>query len=337
MGSFKANGREQGPNRRRNVKSSKRRGLPRLESLEERQLLQHGLDADLDGPGRPCATGPWPTWESQLINVYQTYHHQHADGAALAGQVPPLRVQEQLGPRGHHGAGGGRFRHVQAALQNLGMQIIDTSASYGLVDGWLPVSQLPTAAAAPGDAQRPGGHQARCTLGAAINEARQRDVRQRRQPGHGVTGAGQSVGVLSDSFNTWGLRHRRVDRRPAEPNINIIQEGPAVEDEGRGMAQNIYHIAPGAALSLRHRIRNGASRSARTSWPWPMPAPTSSWMTFLRQRSVLPARVHHPGHRHGTAKGVSYFSSAANSPTTAISRTSAAPTAPSRAWAPAGT
>ena len=39
MGSFKANGREQGPNRRRNTKSSKRRGFLRLECLEERQLL----------------------------------------------------------------------------------------------------------------------------------------------------------------------------------------------------------------------------------------------------------------------------------------------------------
>ncbi len=39
------------------------------------------------------------------------------------------------------------FNTLVTALQSAGMQITDSSATYGLVEGFLPVAQLPTVAA----------------------------------------------------------------------------------------------------------------------------------------------------------------------------------------------
>ena len=55
MGSFYANGREQGPNRRRNTRPSKRRGFLRVGKPRGTAIAQHGLDADLDGSCRHAA------------------------------------------------------------------------------------------------------------------------------------------------------------------------------------------------------------------------------------------------------------------------------------------
>ena len=74
MGSFKTNGREQGPKGRRTAKPGKRRGFPRLEVLEERQLLSGGT------PWHPTSTnladvqnGPMANLGSQLINLYEAF------------------------------------------------------------------------------------------------------------------------------------------------------------------------------------------------------------------------------------------------------------------------
>src|SRR3954465_2526928 len=59
MGSFKAGGREQGPNRRRDKKNAKRQGSPRLEWLEGRVLLSG------DGGGNPV----WKPTSTNLADV----------------------------------------------------------------------------------------------------------------------------------------------------------------------------------------------------------------------------------------------------------------------------
>jgi len=66
-----------------------------------------------------------------------------------------------------------------------------------------------------------------------------------------LSGAGEKIGILSDSFN--------VDRGetsdiangllPAAADIHIIKDGPpGSADEGRAMAQEVYAIAPGAQI-----------------------------------------------------------------------------------------
>src|SRR5437588_12125496 len=91
MGSFKANGREQGPNRRRDQKQAKRRNSLRLEWLENRVLL--------DGGGNPLwkptssnladvQKGPMANLGADLINVYETYIHSGGDASKLPAEFP---------------------------------------------------------------------------------------------------------------------------------------------------------------------------------------------------------------------------------------------------------
>jgi VCBS repeat-containing protein len=80
---------------------------------------------------------------------------------------------------------------------------------------------------------------------------------------YGLTGAGVTIGFLSDSFNTATLRtdgvtaltiHYAQDQAsgdlPAGVNILADASGTSVRDEGRAMAQLAFDIAPGASLAF---------------------------------------------------------------------------------------
>jgi hypothetical protein len=80
---------------------------------------------------------------------------------------------------------------------------------------------------------------------------------------HSVDGTGVTVGVLSDSFDTstGAATHASgdvtSDNLPGTTNtcghttpVNKVQDLAGGEDEGRGMAQTIHDLAPGAALSF---------------------------------------------------------------------------------------
>ncbi len=98
MGSFKANGGEQGPNRRRAQKQAKRRNSPRLESLENRLLLTGG-----DGGNpvwKPSSTnladvqnGPMANLGGDLIKVYETYIHSGGNASKLPAEFPLLQFK----------------------------------------------------------------------------------------------------------------------------------------------------------------------------------------------------------------------------------------------------
>ena len=127
MGSFKANGREQGPNRRRAQKQAKRRNSPRLEWLENRLLLTGG-----DGGNpvwKPSSTnladvqnGPMANLGGDLINVYETYIHNGGDASKLPAKFPLMQFKGSSVYIGVND-GGGDFNAFTTALTNLGMQI----------------------------------------------------------------------------------------------------------------------------------------------------------------------------------------------------------------------
>ncbi|MEM1308637.1 MAG: S8 family serine peptidase [Cyanobacteria bacterium P01_H01_bin.153] len=67
----------------------------------------------------------------------------------------------------------------------------------------------------------------------------------------GVSGAGVTVGILSDSFNNLG--GAAADRATGDlPSVNVLQDLPGGgSDEGRAMAQLIFDSAPGADLAFQ--------------------------------------------------------------------------------------
>ncbi len=77
----------------------------------------------------------------------------------------------------------------------------------------------------------------------------------------GYTGAGQRIGTLSDSYNRLGGAAAGVLSGDLPAVMTILQEGPSsgTIDEGRGMVELIYDLAPGAAYSFATAFVGGQS------------------------------------------------------------------------------
>ena len=82
----------------------------------------------------------------------------------------------------------------------------------------------------------------------------------------GVTGAGITVGVLSDSYNCLGDAAANVDSGDLPAGVNILEDFCSETDhgidEGRAMMQIIHDLAPGAAGSF-HTAFNGQADFAQ--------------------------------------------------------------------------
>src|SRR5215469_3154534 len=177
---------------------------------------------------------------------------------------------------------------LKAALIGLGMQRVAVFSND--VGGWLPVNQIEAASAL---AELASIH-ASMPRTRAVGVTSQGDFAQRsdlvRADNPGLTGAGVTVGVLSDSFNCYGVYDKVGSGVPAtttngtgyaqdgfatddapfdETNgylpasVNLLQEGACSSfnptglnyflpyaDEGRAMMQIVHGVAPGAALAF---------------------------------------------------------------------------------------
>jgi Subtilase family len=143
----------------------------------------------------------------------------------------------------------------------------------------------------------------------------------------GVDGSGQTVGILSDSFDvsqsavTRAATDVSTSDLPGTGNpcgyttpVKILNEGPATgEDEGRGMAQIVHDIAPGAAIQFS---ASGATADDMANNVRALKAAGSSVIVddityfdepFFQEGSISTAID------DVTAGGAPYYSSAANS------------------------
>jgi len=153
------------------------------------------------------------------------------------------------------------------------------------VGGWLPVDEL-AAAAALGELAsiRASLSRARGAMVTSQGDFAQNSAALRANHA-GLTGAGVTVGILSDSFNCYGVYDHGNGTPPAsgvrgyapygfatddaafdEANgylpatVNVLAEAPCMQwgqpvqlpftDEGRAMAQIVHDVAPGAALAF---------------------------------------------------------------------------------------
>ena len=177
----------------------------------------------------------------------------------------------------------GSAQQLKAALVGLGLQRPAVYAND--VGGWLPVNQI-NAAAARTEVISIRAAMAR-THAAAI--ATQGDFAQAssvlRTTYPTLSGAGVTVGILSDSFNCYGVYDQPGSGVPASgtqgyapfgfatddatfdesngylpASVNVLEEAPCPQygqplqlpftDEGRAMLQIVHVVAPGAALTF---------------------------------------------------------------------------------------
>jgi hypothetical protein len=81
----------------------------------------------------------------------------------------------------------------------------------------------------------------------------------------GVDGTGETVGVLSDSFDCSGNGSYALDQSTGDlpAGVNVLDDtATACTDEGRAMAQIVYDVAPGAGLAF-HTASNGEANFAQ--------------------------------------------------------------------------
>jgi hypothetical protein len=171
---------------------------------------------------------------------------------------------------------------LKSALVALGLQRPSMYAND--VGGWLPVSQLEAAAASP-EVTVLRAAMSRTRTGAVTSQG---DFAQRssvvRADYPTLTGAGVTVGILSDSFNCYGIYAEPGSGVPVSgsqgyaPNgftadfatdvstldlpgtVNVFADADCLSygaptqvpfsDEGRAMLQIVYDVAPGASLAF---------------------------------------------------------------------------------------
>jgi subtilisin family serine protease len=148
-------------------------------------------------------------------------------------------------------------RLATAALRKIGFEPTTTRPDLHFVEGTIAASSLGRVTEVP---KRVGRFAIRPTYGPvtlAGSVTSQADlvmegVRARGTVPVGFDGAGQRVGVLSDSFNVKGGAAADVASGdlPAA-GVNVLAEGAASNtDEGRAMLQLVHDIAPGASLAF---------------------------------------------------------------------------------------
>lgn len=171
---------------------------------------------------------------------------------------------------------------LRKALVGLGMQRVAVFSND--VGGWLPVSQI-RAAAALGElvSLRAAMPRTRVAVTSQGDFAQRSDLVRTNNPG--LTGTGVTVGILSDSFDCYGVYDQPGSGVPASgvrgyapfgfgtddatfdetngylpASVNVLKEAPCMQygqplqlpfaDEGRGMMQIVHDVAPGAALAF---------------------------------------------------------------------------------------
>ncbi|HZC85630.1 MAG TPA: hypothetical protein VE266_01430, partial [Steroidobacteraceae bacterium] len=175
-------------------------------------------------------------------------------------------------------------QQLKQVLVGLGLQRPSVYAND--VGGWLPVNQIAAAAArAELVAMRASMWRTRGVAETSQGDFAQRSDVLRSNSGGLLTGAGVRVGILSDSFNCYGVYDKPGSGVPAsgvrgyamygfatddatfdETNgylpatVSVLEEANCMQygqplqlpfaDEGRAMMQIVHDVAPGAALSF---------------------------------------------------------------------------------------
>lgn len=184
---------------------------------------------------------------------------------------------------------------LKTSLQNLGMR--DIAVFSNDVGGWLPVDQLANASAVAGlHFARAAMPRTRSSAAATQGDfAQESSVIRTTYPS--LTGAGVTVGVLSDSFNCFAQYAGKIsasgpngyanqgftatyadDQQPSSGDaastsalpagVNVVEEATCLDygapeqlpftDEGRAILQIVHVVAPGAGLAFYTAVNSEA-------------------------------------------------------------------------------
>jgi hypothetical protein len=297
------------------------RAACRVEALEGRTLLATQFLNHLSG---------------DLVGLYNAQQTTGQTAAASAGLAFARQTQMTFDDEGRVGVTvtAADVNAVLPALESTyGFQLTASLPASHLVSGYLPVGQLEnvTALVPQGllgvlPSYKPGTDQVGTFNDQAVNVLEADRVTATPVSPSNVTGAGVTVGVLSNSFNAKGTASTDEGNGNLPATVNVIQDDTASanDDEGRAMLQLIHHTAPGAAEAFAtadfggdagfasniHALANAGARViADDVYQFDEP---------MFQDGVIAQAIDSVV----TTQGVSYFSSAGNFDTQAYLNTS---------------
>ena len=152
---------------------------------------------------------------------------------------------------------------LQSAFPLFEVKNIDPSyAGHGVLEGYVSIDDVPAMAYTPGVGslilQIKPVLNAGPSTSQGVNQHRVNRINKGYNPAAPLDypGTGISIGVMSDSFDASAATSDRAaaDTAAGElPNVIVLEDlalGPDPTDEGRGMAQIVYDVAPGSTIAF---------------------------------------------------------------------------------------
>ena len=225
-----------------------------LELLEPRAMLSAVTPIDL-----ATASASYPHLDPSLLNLVVpltvTPGASQSSSAVQIGVSQHTMMFDSAGRVGVH-VTATDVAQLLPSLEALGLQNVTTAPAQHFLEGYLPTSSLLAAenlSSAGLLGVLPMYRPMTASVGSFTDEADnilQSDRVRASSPSY--TGAGVTVGVLSDSFNDLGGAAADVASGdlPAA-GVKVVQDiASGGTDEGRAMCQAVHHVAPGAAIDF---------------------------------------------------------------------------------------
>lgn len=242
------------------------RGLQSLkaEGLEERALLStvvFGPQPE-SAPFRAAASAPGlQAPEVADLGPLATLYDRQVLGRKAPGAVGGLTAADPADYLSFDAAGrvgvelrSENFDALAPALDAAGFRLAGRAPSDPIVEGYLPVAQLPALQRLVdlGVARVSPMYQPITNATANQADVVQESSRVRNTPAVGRTGAGTAVLIISDSFDRKGGYAADQLSGDLPAGVVVVDESTRpigdLVDEGRAMAQLVFDIAPGAKL-----------------------------------------------------------------------------------------
>ena len=230
-----------------------------LEVLERRVLLSAAF-VPTSTNLHDIQNGPLAKAGGNLADLYLNYRSAQRAGTltAFEKQIATETASPYGSPIDAVGntvgvevVGSGKFSAFEQQMESLGLSVQAITPSDNAIAGFIPITLLSQLAQSsdvlhvtPLDApslRQEGESPNQADQGMQAVEARSTD---------GLTGAGVTVGVISDSVSQFeGGLADSVGTGDLPKNVKVIQDGAAGStDEGRAILEQIYDLAPGANL-----------------------------------------------------------------------------------------
>lgn len=208
---------------------------------------------DFGGPDPSDKNGPLAKVGYDLAVLYEQYLFASRNSVSLSSLPVSSLIHVEDGKVILDVTSDGDPNVLVRALQGIGME--GTATAGYLVSGRLPVGQIGALAALPG-VRAARAAMWTTHIGAVTSQGDSSMHSSFVRSAFGINGTGETVGVLSDSYNFLGGAAADIASGdlpgPGNPNgfttaINVIQDNGKT-DEGRAMLQIVHDVAPGAHL-----------------------------------------------------------------------------------------